>query len=683
MVLLWFRFDFRQAMVQHGRVPDQPSDFRLAEPSLRLGSGRSNSDHQCAKFILGRKAPEGHVLPLGPGSQLARRPRAVTQNVPVSVTPSIARPGVRVGRAQDVQAQSCPIPGCSWKGATLLEHALEFHLPRHYRKRVDLMSRPDGLKLLKAMKWICAKIGGTGTLSHQANKSVLRTITVPGEKSVTMRKICVFLGSVIGSNYPVPSVVSLRPLNSLLLLGHWKVALCVVSRLTPEERQVFRGLSYTIGPMCAQERTSLGASQQAGRVHPIPVSNASPMSRESPVNRRSQAVAPAGPRNVRLGNHLGTGKSKSKKGKVRSRSSTSTVGSNPVPSTSLVVPIMPVAESLTAQPTPMEVDGEEELAVVTEGLTSDEVIVIPTEPQPSTTSGHRCVSGSSDILPDGFDSHFHLDRLIKSEKHKRTSIKMMVKGKRRHPSIPFNLQGGVACFCDPESYPRIDLIDKMFDTQGFHLAIGIHPKKVTNVSETLLEQLRSLSKDPRVIAMGEVGLDYTSSVHIHSQKDVLGRFLTIVPRDKPVVFHIRPRSVEQEAISEAYSETLFEATKHLGKEQCIQLHSFSGGVLEVQQWISSFPKTFFSFSGLTSSFNEYQREGLRAVPLERLLLETDSPHLVVSGCDSEDPNKRVNNPCYLGSVAKVVADIRNTGSDLVLQRSYRNAIGLFNHPLKF
>ncbi|RUS68583.1 hypothetical protein EGW08_023654 [Elysia chlorotica] len=164
---------------ESSRRPRPAPRTRISTTSGSLRTTQRSGPNQASDHGGSRVTTEAGRTVVSSWVEVARRPRAVTQNVPVSVTPSMARPGVRVGRAQDVQAQSCPIPGCSWKGATLLEHALEFHLPRHYRKRVDLMSRPDGLKLLKAMKWICAKIGGTGTLSHQANKSVLRTITVP------------------------------------------------------------------------------------------------------------------------------------------------------------------------------------------------------------------------------------------------------------------------------------------------------------------------------------------------------------------------------------------------------------------------------------------------------------------------------------------------------------------------
>ena len=77
-----------------------------------------------------------------------------------------------------------------------------------------------------------------------------------------------------------------------------------------------------------------------------------------------------------------------------------------------------------------------------------------------------------------------------------------------------------------------------------------------------------------------------------------------------------------------------------------------------------------SFSGLTSGFNDYQGEGLKAVLMERLLFETDSPHQVVSGYDLLDPSKRINNPFYLGSVAKLVANVRGTETNNMLQNSY-------------
>ena len=71
----------------------------------------------------------------------------------------------------------------------------------------------------------------------------------------------------------------------------------------------------------------------------------------------------------------------------------------------------------------------------------------------------------------------------------------------------------------------------------------------------------------------------------------------------------------------------------IGSLQGIRLHSFSGGADVVRGWLNDFPNTYFSFSGLTAKFPDYQKRGLKAVQVWKMLLETDSPHLVARGAD--------------------------------------------------
>ena len=91
----------------------------------------------------------------------------------------------------------------------------------------------------------------------------------------------------------------------------------------------------------------------------------------------------------------------------------------------------------------------------------------------------------------------------------------------------------------------------------------------------------------------------------------------------------------------------------IGSRQVVQLHSFSGGSDVVKGWPADFPNTYFSFSGLTARFSDYQKWGLKAVQVGKMLLET-LPILVVRGADARGEMLQ-NSPLYLGAVAKLVA----------------------------
>ena len=72
----------------------------------------------------------------------------------------------------------------------------------------------------------------------------------------------------------------------------------------------------------------------------------------------------------------------------------------------------------------------------------------------------------------------------------------------------------------------------------------------------------------------------------------------------------------------------------------------------VEDWLEEFLNTYFGFTAPVTSFNQEQRDGLRAVPEDRILLETDSPYMPTHR------NVRVNTPAYIGDVAESVAQIQ-------------------------
>ena len=242
------------------------------------------------------------------------------------------------------------------------------------------------------------------------------------------------------------------------------------------------------------------------------------------------------------------------------------------------------------------------------------------------------------------------------------------------PRDRVDFKGGCMVFCDPEYYPITEDLQKIREHAGFRVAVGIHPKHAGQVGAAQVRRLQQLVARPDVAAIGEIGLDFTagSLASVPQQEKLLEECMTVAPRDKPIVLHIRPASAEPEVIRQAYLRVRGIMRGIIGSRQVIQLHSFSGGADVVQGWLADFPNTYFSFSGLTARFSDYQKRGLKAVQVGKILLETDSPYLVAKGADARGEVLQ-NSPLYLGAVAKLVLNIRGESPADVLGVTYHNA----------
>ena len=189
-----------------------------------------------------------------------------------------------------------------------------------------------------------------------------------------------------------------------------------------------------------------------------------------------------------------------------------------------------------------------------------------------------------------------------------------------------------------------------------------------------VRRLKQLVAHPDVAATGEIGLDFSagSLASVPQQKQLFEECLTVAPRDKPIVLHIRPASADPEVIRQAYLRVRGIMKGIIGSRQVVQLHSFSGGVGVVQSWLADFPNTYSSSSGLTARSSDYQKRGLKAVQVGKLLLETDSAYLAVRGADAQGEVLQ-NSPLYLEAVAKLVATIRVESPADVLEVTYHKA----------
>ena len=172
-----------------------------------------------------------------------------------------------------------------------------------------------------------------------------------------------------------------------------------------------------------------------------------------------------------------------------------------------------------------------------------------------------------------------------------------------------------------------------------------------------------------MVALGEIGLDQTVPEQDWGRQE--GMFVGLLelacPR-RPVVLHIRGRDTHSCAVN-AQALRLMRDT--VSPTQKIHLHCLAGTTDQVLGWSAAFSRCYFSISGMAARFDQEQKSAVRAIAVDRLLVETDSPYMRVRG-------KLHNTPAYVGEVANVVARIRRVTLGEVLRTTAENGRRLYN-----
>ncbi|MEW8562000.1 MAG: TatD family hydrolase [Candidatus Thiodiazotropha sp.] len=241
-----------------------------------------------------------------------------------------------------------------------------------------------------------------------------------------------------------------------------------------------------------------------------------------------------------------------------------------------------------------------------------------------------------------------------------------------------SLTGCTAVFCDPDNYPSHERIAALA-LEGIAVAVGVHPKNRTLSEEKYLSFVRAFS-DVNVGALGEIGLDWT--VHRSRWLDQERQFTRILnlanSKDVVVVLHLRGMK-ENPLARELYlrSLTIVEEVMNRNRQQTFHLHCFTGPSDVVAAWLQQFPNTYFGVTNLVSSLDQASHEGLRAIPANRLLLESDAPYFPPTR------SYRANAPHLLGYTASAVAGIRGVSCEDILTATSENASRIYvgNVPL--
>ena len=196
-----------------------------------------------------------------------------------------------------------------------------------------------------------------------------------------------------------------------------------------------------------------------------------------------------------------------------------------------------------------------------------------------------------------------------------------------------------------------------------YATVGMHPHDAKDVGADELEILKLSAADANVVAIGETGLDYYYSHSPHDvQRRVFGHFIQMARQTQlPIVVH------ERDAAAEAVALLRSEG----GGELRGVIHCFTGNYQAACAYLDL--GFYLSFTGIITFKNaDALREVVSKVPLERILVETDSPYL------TPVPHRgKRNEPAYVRFVAETIAKVKDIAVEEIAHVTSANVKQLF------
>ena len=277
------------------------------------------------------------------------------------------------------------------------------------------------------------------------------------------------------------------------------------------------------------------------------------------------------------------------------------------------------------------------------------------------------VSTASDSVV-AVDSHFHLDKLLqRSRKATLRQVEEMVQPTQ-------SVSKFVAVYCFPTSWPSLKLHQTHAQDQRLYFTYGIHPRQASSTSRSEVSAVSDLLRRPRVVALGEIGLDYGhhDEPDRRQQQRVLEQLLPLAKEHHlPVVLHCRGRGLKL-----ATPDCVRLVKRHLPSDHPIHLHCFSDGLVEMRMWRRAFPDIFIGFTASLLRDNRHSELDavVRDLSADHLLIETDAPYLLPP--DSE--STRFNTPWSISQVAARLAQLRGTSFVTILETTAAHAARLYH-----
>jgi TatD DNase family protein len=213
-----------------------------------------------------------------------------------------------------------------------------------------------------------------------------------------------------------------------------------------------------------------------------------------------------------------------------------------------------------------------------------------------------------------------------------------------------------------DKFPEVLALAEQYE--NFYASVGVHPD-YENIEEPSIEALVKLAQHPKIVAIGETGLDYFRLTGDLEWQRM--RFRThiraAIEAKKPLIIHTRSAADDTLRIMQE------EGAHQVGGV----MHCFTES-LEVA--LAAINMGFYiSFSGIVTFKNAKQiKEVAQAIPLNKMLVETDSPYLAPVPFRG-----KTNQPAYVKYVAQEIANLRGVSLETVMHATTQNFFSLFKH----
>ena len=253
-----------------------------------------------------------------------------------------------------------------------------------------------------------------------------------------------------------------------------------------------------------------------------------------------------------------------------------------------------------------------------------------------------------------FDSHCHLEDERFQGEVEDVLARMAEAGVNRCILASSDMPTGTKIVGLADQYPQV------------YGMVGFHPHEASQFREEDLEQMAQWLKHDKIVGVGEIGLDY---YYDHSPRDVQRQVLErqldfALEQNVPVAFHIR----------DAHGDTLDMFSRRKGRLPEGVLHCFSGSLECARQYLDM--GFYLSFAGPVTFKNAAKlQEVAKYCPIDRLLVETDSPYLAPVPLRGQR-----NEPANVRFVAQMVAELKGMDAEQLARHAFENTCRLYRIP---